>query len=468
MAKSILYSETRGAFSNIRHYAVNTDDPKKLVIAECDPDEGQPSTKAGFDRSCHNRRNLQNVKLALRQIFLPHGYPESVSRDYVPYQIWDTVQAFASSITGALATEAVMKGVGVGNEAATPLAAALTWILKNGSGHIGQIAFTWAKGTSLDFDCKKWRLFADALNDLASFIDLLAPLFPTDMIMVVLCTSSVARALVGVAGSATRAAVTQHQARTNNMADVSAKDGSQETLVNLVALVTSLILLPIVSGNTLAVWTLFLLFTILHLFGNYNAVKSLQLETLNKSRLLLCLQDYLNVGNISTVKQINTKESVYLGLGIESQDVCGFKIKMGVPLKQPLGHEQLRPMYIEQLISTFKSKAFIILPVLENETIYVTLHENIKPIEIIEAYVRSVFSGMVISQIRTKDKSDSPVRLSLSSIAGGIGDACSVNPMDRMITKEWENFYRLATMRGFVFDRHLLETDDWRAKWLHY
>ena len=35
------------------------------------------------------------------------------------------------------------------------------------------------------------------------------------------------QAIVGVAGGATRAALTQHQARHNNMADVSAKDGSQ-------------------------------------------------------------------------------------------------------------------------------------------------------------------------------------------------------------------------------------------------
>lgn len=35
------------------------------------------------------------------------------------------------------------------------------------------------------------------------------------------------QSIVGVAGGATRAALTQHQARRNNMADVSAKDGSQ-------------------------------------------------------------------------------------------------------------------------------------------------------------------------------------------------------------------------------------------------
>lgn len=35
------------------------------------------------------------------------------------------------------------------------------------------------------------------------------------------------QSIVGVAGGATRAAMTQHQARRDNMADVAAKDGSQ-------------------------------------------------------------------------------------------------------------------------------------------------------------------------------------------------------------------------------------------------
>lgn len=31
-------------------------------------------------------------KRLLSDIFLPHGFPESVSRDYLEYQIWDTLQ----------------------------------------------------------------------------------------------------------------------------------------------------------------------------------------------------------------------------------------------------------------------------------------------------------------------------------------------------------------------------------------
>lgn len=52
---------------------------------------------------------------------------------------------------------------------------------------------------------------------------------------------------VGVAGSATRASITQHQAIKGNMADVSAKDGSQETFVNLVASMIGIFLLALFS-----------------------------------------------------------------------------------------------------------------------------------------------------------------------------------------------------------------------------
>lgn len=48
---------------------------------------------------------------------------------------------------GILATQSVMKGVGVGDTEATPLAATITWVLKDGTGHVGRIAFAWWKGS---------------------------------------------------------------------------------------------------------------------------------------------------------------------------------------------------------------------------------------------------------------------------------------------------------------------------------
>lgn len=64
--------------------------------------------------------------------------------------------------------------------------------------------------TDLDGQCKKWRLFADILNDIAMGLELLLPYF-SSYSLGILCISTAMKSIVGVAGGATRAALTQHQ-----------------------------------------------------------------------------------------------------------------------------------------------------------------------------------------------------------------------------------------------------------------
>ncbi|KAK6049027.1 hypothetical protein COOONC_13468, partial [Cooperia oncophora] len=169
-------------------------------------------------------------------------------------------------------------------------------------------------GSELDSDCKKWRLVADILNDLAFFIDLLSPAFPGSF-FVCACTSSILRCVVGVAGGATRTAIIQHQARRNNLADVASKDGSQETMVNVTALVASFILLPLVSGKHTIIWSLFLVFTLIHLYANYRAVRSLNMETLNLKRAALLIRSWLENGRILSVTECNRSEPLFSSFG---------------------------------------------------------------------------------------------------------------------------------------------------------
>ena len=39
------------------------------------------------------RQASQGVRELCRSVFMPQGFPESVSPDYVEYQVWDSVQA---------------------------------------------------------------------------------------------------------------------------------------------------------------------------------------------------------------------------------------------------------------------------------------------------------------------------------------------------------------------------------------
>lgn len=66
----------------------------------------------------------------------------------------------------------------------------------------------------------------------------------------ILCATTSMKAIVGVAGGATRSALTQHHAVRGNLADVSSKDNSQETAVNLIASFLGIYLLTAITTHS--------------------------------------------------------------------------------------------------------------------------------------------------------------------------------------------------------------------------
>ncbi|XP_074599805.1 RUS family member 1 [Brevipalpus obovatus] len=245
-----------------------------------------------------------------QEVFLPRGYPDSVSSDYLEYQIWDSLQALGSSLAFNLSNHRVLKGLGVGDASASIIGATLTWMLKDGTGMIGRILFSYLKGFSLDVDCKKWRIFADIINDIAFLIDMISPIF-SHYIILVQCSSGLLKSLVGTIGGSTRAAFTQHQARRKNLADVSAKDNSQETLVNLVALVLGLTIVPLIVPNATLTWISFIFFVIFHIYCNYKAVRAVKFEILNQARVAASVDQFLVHGDVLTVQEANNRENVW-------------------------------------------------------------------------------------------------------------------------------------------------------------
>ncbi|KAK3283766.1 hypothetical protein CYMTET_8552, partial [Cymbomonas tetramitiformis] len=110
--------------------------------------------------------------------FLPEGFPATVSDDYLSFQLWDTVQGLCSYVRGVLTTQALLAGLGVGQEAATPLGAALQWVLRDLVGMVGGVTFSLYQGNNLDSCAKQWRFFADCMNNVGLFLELMAPYFP--------------------------------------------------------------------------------------------------------------------------------------------------------------------------------------------------------------------------------------------------------------------------------------------------
>jgi hypothetical protein len=98
-------------------------------------------------------------------------------------------------LSGAVAARAILESIGVGNDKATAYGATLTWLIKDGTGMIGRILFAWQKGPYLDSNSKMWRLYADIMNDLSFFVDLLAPFSPKSLTIYVISFSGLLRVL---------------------------------------------------------------------------------------------------------------------------------------------------------------------------------------------------------------------------------------------------------------------------------
>lgn len=403
------------------------------------------------DRRMKRQKDAMDGKLAgnsisgvFKSVFLPQGYPESVSEDYLQYQLWDTVQAFSSSLSGTLATQASLRGVGVGNQEATVAAATITWLLRDGTGMLGRILFAWLKGNKLDSEAKKWRLFADILNDVAMFMEIAAPHFPPFFILIV-CIAGIFKSIVGVAGGATRAALTVHQARRNNMADISAKDGSQETLVNLAGLLVSLVLIPLVTDNPLLTFILFFLFTVLHLFANYKAVRSVVMETFNEARLSIVLHRYLLNGQVLSPVEANQREPVFLSLGRT------VPINMGVRL----GDIVQEPGEL-QLALKNNSKPYLIG--IKNATVCVCLGSDVS----VHDEIMAACQALCLRNVLHNDSSLGGV---LKQLANTKDPWELVSQSHKMIDQIFYTFLKELDQAKWQTDRTLLDWNEWRVEW---
>lgn len=296
-----------------------------------------PKTLARILRHIHH-----STKLAMYHLFLPLGYPESVKPGYIQYQIYDSIQGLCSYLRGVISTGAILTAAGVGNAEATATSAAIQWAIKDGCGMMGGLLFSYYTSAYFDSHVKEFRLLADVMNDMGLILDMISPLLlwkggtttgSTALYVVVSMAATLCRVICGMAAGATKHSITQHFAK-GNSADLSAKEGTQETLVSLLGMVLGISLAKFLQdmeesccllrrlyddqhgqgddddGNALwnvpsssflnrhgascATWFVFSYLTVMHIWANYEGVKMLKLNTLNRARCKYALKHILD------------------------------------------------------------------------------------------------------------------------------------------------------------------------------
>jgi hypothetical protein len=215
--------------------------------------------------------------------FLPVGYPDSVTADYTPYQLYDSLQALFSTTASLLASRAVLTTLGVGSSSATTSFALTLSILQTTISNGASILFAHRFSTHIAREVKFYRFFADIVNDTAFVLDVLSPSLPEWGRVPALCAASACRAICGVAGGSSKAVLSSHFAKGGNVGELAAKDGSQEVLINLIGMWIGGFVVGRVEGVR-ATWVMLLGLLIGHLWTNYMAVSSVRLRTLDGRR----------------------------------------------------------------------------------------------------------------------------------------------------------------------------------------
>ncbi|KAK5114972.1 hypothetical protein LTR85_010010 [Meristemomyces frigidus] len=307
----------------------------------------------------------------LLDVFLPAGFPHSVTDDYVQYQIYDSLQAFSSSIAGLLSSRAVLSSVGVGDSTASPTAALLLSILQDSAGRIATILFAHRFGTALEPECKMYRLLADILNDFAFILDCLSPAFPKPIRVIILSVSSVLRALCGVAAGSAKASLSAHFARWGNLGELNAKDSSQETVISLLGMLAGSLVVSWVT-TPMATWTTLILLLAIHLETNRRAVRAVSMRTFNRQRATLVYHQ-LKQGRVPTPEDISKQERIFDRDGVlrdADNRIAGY-CTVGASMKTFLGSLAFQKRsitgamsiddnWLTDLLSIFQSTACIV------------------------------------------------------------------------------------------------------------
>ncbi|OVA02143.1 FAS1 domain [Macleaya cordata] len=385
---------------------------------------------------------FKEVSTRIIEAFVPEGFPSSVTPDYVPFQIWDSLQGLSTYIRTMLSTQALLSAIGVGEKSATVIGATFQWFLRDFTGMLGGILFTFYQGSNLDSNAKTWRLVADLMNDLGMLMDLVSPLFPSAFVVIV-CLGSISRSFTGVASGATRAALTQHFSLQNNAADISAKEGSQETVATMTGMILGMLLAHITMGHSLAIWFSFLSLTMFHMYANYRAVRCLSLTTLNFERSSILLQHFMETFKVLSPQQVSSMEHILPSWTSlwrsKTAKLLHKRIHLGVRVSS-LKHSEM--MNLSESAGSYYKKAKYLLMVREG-VINVIMHKQSTAADILQSFVHALV------MVNLDDRTNSAHGESLL-----------------WMDENYADFIAKLKSSGWKTERLLAPSIVWRANWL--
>lgn len=220
---------------------------------------------------------------------LVHLLPKDFSKSSVPEEYFSfTARHFGAAVFGSasmvLSTQSLLVAIGLG-AGALPVAATLNWVLKDGLGQLGGVLFASLVNNRFDTDPKRWRFVAACSQDAAMFLEALTPLFPA-MFLPMAAVANMGKNVSWLTASATKASIHLSFALKGNLADITAKAGSQNVVASTIGTSLGISIAALVVGDsgTSVLLPCLLGLSSAHLYCLWSALGRVNLNTLNAQR----------------------------------------------------------------------------------------------------------------------------------------------------------------------------------------
>jgi hypothetical protein len=199
-------------------------------------------------------------------------------------------------------------------------------VIKDGIGQLGGVLFASYLGTfrGFDSDPKRWRMVSSFSMDAATALEILTPMlvapamFPGSFLLVA-GIANVGKNVSYLSASASRAAIHASLCASSNLADVTAKSGSQSILASMAGTAVGVGLSPLIGADPPKIFASFLVLSAFQQTCNYLSLTSLQLRTLNPQRAGLLVEGFLERGETPSRGEVAAGERfVWGGGGVRS------------------------------------------------------------------------------------------------------------------------------------------------------
>ena len=214
--------------------------------------------------------------------FYPRGYPNTVAGSYDKYVVWTSIGLLTGRIQSVLATQAALFAAGLG-AGTIPMAVAVQWVLKDGVGHLGAIAYASSVNTRFDADAKRYRFHSTCALTVADFISVMMPLAPQHFFLLA-SVSSTTSSIANLAQVAARARIMSSFALKGNLADCVRAGQTQSKLMSILGTATGASLSWIIGPEPLHVMALMAPLAAISVYSMHASSSVVVLRTFNEQR----------------------------------------------------------------------------------------------------------------------------------------------------------------------------------------